>query len=101
MSERYARRNEKEVHTVSSTPRPVCIASAGGNDYQMGIRDVGHTFSSLGHTRPKCRPRAAVEVTFESNDTTLLSDFMILSLPRHSLKARACSWRRSEMDSTV
>src|SRR6266478_2165164 len=100
MSGRYARRNEKEIHTASSTPRPVCIASAGGNDYQMGIRDVEHPIGSVRHTRPECRPRRAVAETLERNDTTLLSDFMILSLSRNSLKAYACSWRRAVVDST-
>src|SRR6266478_8836411 len=95
-----ARRNEKEIHTASSTPRPVCIASAGGNDYQMGIRDVEHPIGCLGYTMPKYRPRAGVEATFERNDTTPLRDFMILSLSRNSLKACACSWRRAVVDST-
>ncbi len=86
---------------MSSIPRPVSTASAGGNDCQMGIRDVEHPIGCLGYTMPKYRRRAAVEATFERNETTLLSDSMILSLPWYSLKARACSWRRSVIDSTV
>src|SRR6266403_3531393 len=85
---------------MSSIPRPVYIASAGGSDYQMGIRDEGHPTGSLRHTRPKSRPSPAVAETLERNDTTLLSDFMILSLSRNSLKAGACSWRRAVVDST-
>jgi|ERR1019366_5024725 hypothetical protein len=93
MSQRYARRNQKEAHTVSRIARPVCIASAGGNDYRVGVRDVEHSVGGLGHTMPIAWPRAAVAETLERADTRLLSDLMILSLPRNLLKARACSWR--------
>jgi hypothetical protein len=76
------------------------MASAGGNDYRIGIRDVEHQISHLGLTMPIAWPRAAVAETFERADTTPLSDLNILSLSRNLLKACACSWRRAVTDST-
>ena len=76
---------------MSRIPRPVCIACAGGNDHQIGVRDVEHPISGLRHTMLIAWPMAAVAETLERVDTTLLSDFIILSLPLKSLKASACS----------
>jgi hypothetical protein len=42
----------KEIHTESRIARPVFIASAGGNDYRIGVRDAKHHISSVGHTMP-------------------------------------------------
>ena len=55
--------------------------------------------NNLEHTMPISWPRVAVAETLERADTTVLSDFMILSLSLNSLKARACSWRRVVTDS--
>jgi hypothetical protein len=88
---------------VSRIPRPVFIACAGGNDYEIGVRDVEYPIGGLRHTMPIAWPRAGVEETLERADTTLLSDLMIWSLPRTLLKllnARACSWRRAVTEST-
>ena len=90
MFEGYGRRRN-EAHTVSSIPRPVCIAYAGGNGYRKEVRDVEHATGELGYTMVKCRPRASEAETLERTDTTLLSDLMILSLSPNSLKVRAFS----------
>ena len=79
----------KEAHTVSRIPRPVWIASAGGKDYQTGVVNLEHLIDSLEHTMPILWPREAATETLESADTTLLSEFIILSLPLNSLKASA------------
>jgi hypothetical protein len=90
MSQGRERRHEKEAHTVSRIPRPICIARAGGNDCEIGVRDVEYSIGGLGHT-VIVWPRAGVATTFERVDTILLSEFMILSLPRVLLKAGTCS----------
>jgi hypothetical protein len=100
MSQRYARRNEKGTHTESKIEMPVCIASAGGKDYQICIRVVEHPTSGLRHTMPIAWPMVAVAETLERTDTTLLSDLVILSFPRKSVNACACSWRRAVTEST-
>jgi hypothetical protein len=84
---------------VSSIPRPVCIATAGGNDYRISVNIREHPIGGLGHTVPKSWPRAAVAEIFERTDTTFLSDPISLLLSRNSLRARACSWRRAVTDS--
>ena len=72
---------------MSSIPRPVCIAFAGGNDYEIRVKYVEHAIGGPGYTMPKCWAMAAVAETLKRTDTTLLSGFMILSLSWNSIKA--------------
>ena len=61
---------------------------------------MGQHIGSFRRTRPMESLKSATVESADKTDTTPLRDFMILSVPRNSLKAWTCSWRTAITEST-